>query len=205
MLYTGEGKPKISIFYISHLNDAERMFFVSILLTQMLDWMRRQPGTNSLRAILYMDEIFGYLPPVANPPSKAPLLALLKQARAFGLGIVLATQNPVDLDYKGLSNAGTWFIGRLQTERDKDRLLDGLEGVERGPAGKFDRKEINDILSGLGSRVFLMNNVHEDEPVLFHTRWAMSYLRGPITRDQIKHLTGKESDRRNSLLQRLAS
>ncbi|MBN2244078.1 MAG: DUF87 domain-containing protein [Acidobacteria bacterium] len=190
MLYTGEGKPKISIFHISHLNDAERMFFVSILLTQMLEWMRRQPGTNSLRAILYMDEIFGYLPPVANPPSKAPLLTLLKQARAFGLGIVLATQNPVDLDYKGLSNTGTWLVGRLQTERDKDRLLDGLEGVRRGAQGHFDRKKMNDILSGLGSRVFLMNNVHEDGPVLFETRWAMSYLRGPITRDQIKQLAG---------------
>lgn len=191
MLYTGEGKPKISIFYISHLNDAERMFFVSILLTQMLDWMRRQSGTSSLRALLHMDEIFGYLPPVANPPSKAPLLTLLKQARAFGLGIVLATQNPVDLDYKGLSNTGTWFIGRLQTERDKERLLDGLEGAGRRAEG-FDRRKIGEVLAGLGSRVFLMNNVHEDGPVIFQTRWAMSYLCGPITRNQIKLLTESE-------------
>jgi len=190
ILYTGEGKPKISIFYISHLNDAERMFFVSILLTQMLDWMRRQSGTSSLRALLYMDEIYGYFPPVADPPSKAPLLTLLKQARAFGLGIVLATQNPVDLDYKGLSNTGTWFIGRLQTERDKDRLLDGLEGVGRGGEGQFDRQKTGEILAGLGNRVFLMNDVHEDTPVIFQTRWAMSYLRGPVTREQIKRLTG---------------
>ena len=129
LLYTPEGKPRVSIFSIAHLSDAERMFFVTLLLNQMLGWMRQQPGTTSLRALLYMDEIFGYLPPVANPASKAPMLTLLKQARAFGLGVVLATQNPVDLDYKALSNAGTWFIGRLQTERDKARVLDGLEGA----------------------------------------------------------------------------
>jgi hypothetical protein len=192
-LYTPEGKPKISVFYISHLSDSERMFFVSILLAQMLEWMRRQPGTSSLRALLYMDEIFGYLPPVANPPSKAPLLTLLKQARAFGLGIVLATQNPGDLDYKGLSNAGTWFIGRLQTERDKERLLDGLEGAGQGATGTFDRKKMGEILAGLGNRVFLMNNVHEDGPVVFQTRWALSYLRGPITRNQIKLLSGPKA------------
>jgi hypothetical protein len=180
LLHTPQGKPRISIFSISHLSDAERMFFVSLLLNQILSWVRTQSGTTSLRAILYMDEIFGYFPPVANPPSKQPLLTLLKQARAFGLGIVLATQNPVDLDYKGLANAGTWFIGRLQTERDKARLLDGLDSA----GVKFDR----DILSALGSRVFLMNNVHEDAPQLFQTRWTMSYLRGPLTRDQIQRL-----------------
>lgn len=188
ILYTLEGKPRIAIFSIAHLNDAERMFFVSLLLTQVLGWMRTQSGTSSLRALLYMDEIFGYFPPVANPPSKAPLLTLLKQARAFGLGIVLATQNPVDLDYKGLSNTGTWFIGRLQTERDKARVLDGLEGAGSSAAGKFDRQKMEQILAGLGSRIFLMNNVHEDEPVIFETRWVMSYLRGPLTRSQIKQL-----------------
>ena len=135
LLYTAEGKPRVSIFSIAHLGDAERMFFVSLLLNEVVGWMRTQAGTTSLRALLYMDEIFGYFPPVANPPSKPPLLTLLKQARAFGLGVVLATQNPVDLDYKGLSNAGTWFLGRLQTERDKARVLDGLEGAaaQRGP------------------------------------------------------------------------
>jgi hypothetical protein len=188
MFYTAEGKPKLSIFSIAHLSDTERMFFVSLLLTQLLGWMRSQSGTTSLRTLFYMDEIFGYFPPVANPPSKAPLLTLLKQARAFGLGIVLATQNPVDLDYKGLSNTGTWFLGRLQTERDKERVLDGLEGAAAGGAGRFDRKRMEQILAGLGQRVFLMNNVHEDAPVVFQTRWAMSYLRGPLTRTQIKQL-----------------
>ena len=188
MFYTAEGKPRLSIFSIAHLNDTERMFFVSLLLTQLLGWMRSQSGTTSLRTLFYMDEIFGYFPPVANPPSKTPLLTLLKQARAFGLGIVLATQNPVDLDYKGLSNTGTWFLGRLQTERDKERVLDGLEGAAAGGAGRFDRKRMEQILAGLGQRVFLMNNVHEDAPVVFQTRWAMSYLRGPLTRTQIKQL-----------------
>jgi hypothetical protein len=164
------------------------MFFVSLLLTQTLSWMRKQSGTTSLRAILYMDEIFGYFPPVANPPSKQPLLTLLKQARAFGLGVVLATQNPVDLDYKGLANTGTWFIGRLQTERDKARVLEGLEGATASSGTKFNRQKMEEILAGLGNRVFLMNNVHEDAPVIFHTRWTLSYLRGPLTRNQIKTL-----------------
>ena len=193
MLYADNGKPKLSIVSIAHLNDAERMFFVSLLLTQVLGWMRKQSGTNSLRAVLYMDEIFGYFPPVANPPSKAPLLTLLKQARAFGLGIVLATQNPVDLDYKGLSNTGTWFIGRLQTERDKERVLDGLEGAGSSAGGRFDRTRMGQILAGLDQRVFLMNNVHEDEPVIFHTRWVMSYLCGPLTRTQIKSLMSRKT------------
>jgi hypothetical protein len=188
MFFTSAGKPRVSIFSIAHLNDAERMFFVTLLLTQLLGWMRSQPGTSSLRALFYMDEIFGYFPPVANPPSKAPLLTLLKQARAFGLGIVLATQNPVDLDYKGLSNTGTWFLGRLQTDRDKERVLDGLEGAAAGGSGRFDRKRMEQILAGLGQRVFLMNNVHEDAPVVFQTRWVMSYLRGPMTRAQIRQL-----------------
>jgi hypothetical protein len=188
ILYTPNGKPKISIFSIAHLNDAERMFFVSLLLNQILGWTRMQSGTTSLRAIVYMDEIFGYFPPVANPPSKMPLLTLLKQARAFGVGILLATQNPVDLDYKGLSNTGTWLIGRLQTERDKMRVLEGLEGAAASINIKFDRKSMEETLAGLGNRVFLMNNVHEDAPEIFESRWAMSYLRGPLTRNQIKLL-----------------
>ena len=188
MLYTAQGKPRISIFSIAHLSDSERMFFVSLLLNQTLAWMRSQSGTTSLRALLYMDEIFGYFPPVANPPSKQPLLTLLKQARAFGLGVVLATQNPVDLDYKGLSNAGTWFIGRLQTERDQQRVLDGLEGATSNAGASLDRDEMKRTLSRLGNRIFLMNNVHEDVPEVFETRWAMSYLRGPLTRAQIKQL-----------------
>ena len=188
ILYTEKGKPRLAIFSIAHLGDAERMFFVSLLLNQVLGWMRTQSGTTSLRAILYMDEIFGYFPPVANPPSKLPLLTLLKQARAFGLGVVLATQNPVDLDYKGLANTGTWFIGRLQTERDKARMLEGLEGIAAGTGQKFDRQEMEQLLAGLDKRIFLMNNVHDDAPEVFETRWAMSYLRGPLTRAQIKSL-----------------
>ncbi|ALA56942.1 ATP-binding protein [Nitrospira moscoviensis] len=188
MLYTPSGKPRLAIFSIAHLSDAERMFFVTLLLSQTVGWMRSQSGTTSLRALLYMDEIFGYFPPVANPPSKLPLLTLLKQARAFGLGVVLATQNPVDLDYKGLANTGTWFIGRLQTERDKARVLEGLEGASAGSGKKFDKGRMDQILAGLGSRIFLMNNVHEDEPVVFETRWCLSYLRGPLTRAQIKTL-----------------
>ena len=188
LLYTSTGKPRMTIFSIAHLNDAERMFFVTLLLSQMVGWMRAQSGTTSLRALLYMDEIFGYFPPVANPPSKLPLMTLLKQARAFGLGVVLATQNPVDLDYKGLANTGTWFIGRLQTERDKARVLEGLEGASASSGKKFDRGRMEQTLAGLGNRIFLMNNVHEDEPVVFETRWCLSYLRGPLTRTQIKTL-----------------
>ncbi len=188
ILYSPTGKPKLSIFSIAHLSDPERMFFVSLLLNQVLAWTRTQSGTSSLRAILYMDEIFGYFPPVANPPSKAPLLTLLKQARAYGLGIMLTTQNPVDLDYKGLANTGTWFIGRLQTERDKQRVLEGLEGASATQGVAFSRGRMEQILAGLGNRVFLMHNVHESEPTLFETRWAMSYLRGPLTRNQIRKL-----------------
>jgi hypothetical protein len=187
-LHTREGKPRVSIFSIAHLSDSERMFFVSLLLNQVLGWVRSQSGTTSLRALLYMDEIFGYFPPVANPPSKAPLLTLLKQARAFGVGVVLATQNPVDLDYKGLANAGTWFIGRLQTERDKARVLEGLEGAAASASANFNRQAVEQTLAALGNRVFLMNNVHDDGPEVFETRWALSYLRGPLTRDQIKIL-----------------
>jgi hypothetical protein len=182
LLYTTDGRPRVAIFSIAHLGDAERMFVVSMLLNQVLGWMRAQTGTTSLRAIVYMDEIAGYFPPVANPPSKTPLLTLLKQGRAFGLGVVLATQNPVDLDYKGLSNIGTWFLGRLQTERDKARVLDGLEGAS---AGSFDRAAVDRILSALQKRVFLLHNVHDDHLMTFQTRWTLSYLRGPLSRDQI--------------------
>ena len=188
LLYTPEGKPRLAIISIAHLSDAERMFFVTILLNEVVSWMRSQPGTTSLRALLYMDEVFGYFPPTANPPSKQPMLTLLKQARAYGLGCVLATQNPVDLDYKGLSNCGTWFLGRLQTERDKMRVLEGLEGAAASTGAGFDRAAMEQTLAGLGSRVFLMNNVHEDGPVIFRTRWALSYLRGPVTRQQIETL-----------------
>ncbi|MBY0586438.1 DUF87 domain-containing protein [bacterium] len=188
LLYTAQGKPRVSIMSIAHLSDSERMFFVTILLNEIIAWMRSQPGTSSLRALLYMDEIFGYFPPTANPPSKTPMLTLLKQARAYGLGCVLATQNPVDLDYKGMANTGTWFLGRLQTDRDKQRVLDGLEGASAAAGFHFDRATIDSTLSGLAGRTFLVNNVHEDKPVLIETRFALSYLRGPMTREQIARL-----------------
>jgi hypothetical protein len=188
LLHTDAGKPRLSVMSIAHLSEAERMFFVTILLNELVSWVRTQSGTSSLRAILYMDEVFGYFPPSANPPSKKPMLTLLKQARAFGVGVVLATQNPVDLDYKGLSNAGTWFLGRLQTERDKARVLEGLEGASAAAGSSFNRGEMEATLAGLGKRVFLLNSVHEDKPIVFESRWCLSYLRGPLTRGDIQKL-----------------
>ncbi len=185
MLYTPAGKPRHCIFTLNHLAEAERMFFVTLLYSAVETWMYAQKGSGSLRAIVYFDEIHGYLPPVAEPPSKAPMLRMLKQARAFGVGQLLATQNPVDVDYKALSNAGTWFIGKLQAERDKERLLDGLEGAQHS---NFKRGDYGRIISSLGKRVFLLHNVHEKEPVVFETRWAMNYLPGPLTRSQIPEL-----------------
>lgn len=188
LLWTQDGRPRVSVLSIAHLSDAERMFFVSAVLNATIAWMRRQTGTSSLRALLYMDEIFGYFPPNRNPPSKQPMLTLLKQARAFGLGIVLSTQNPVDLDYKGLSNCGTWFIGRLQTERDKNRILDGLESAAAETGNGFDRSSMDKLLSGLGKRVFLLRDAAEDAPLLFETRWTMSYLAGPLSLAQLHEL-----------------
>ena len=185
LLFTPAGKPRIAIISVAHLDDAQRMLVVSLVLNAVLRWTRRQSGTSSLRALVYMDEVFGYMPPVANPSSKLPLLTLLKQARAFGVGLVLATRNPVDLDYKALSNTGTWFLGKLQTERDKARMLDGLEGVSSG----LDRQSIDRALSSLRSRVFLMHNVHEQAPIAFETRWALSYLRGPMGREELRRFT----------------
>lgn len=186
LFYSEDGKPKHSIFYIAHLSETERMFIVTLLYSAIETWMRSQSGSTSLRALVYFDEVFGYLPPTANPPSKKPMLRMFKQARAFGVGMVVATQNPVDIDYKGLSNAGTWLIGRLQTERDKERLLDGLQGAS---GGNFDRSTSDKMLSGLGKREFLINNVHDrNGPSLFQTRWAMNYMAGPMTRKQIAGL-----------------
>ncbi len=184
LLYAPDGRPRHSVFYIAHLSEAERMFFVTLLYSAVETWMRTQPGTTSLRALVYFDEIYGYLPPTANPPSKVLMLRMLKQARAFGIGQILVTQNPVDVDYKALSNAGTWMIGKLQTDRDKERLLDGLQSS----AGGMDRREYDDLISRLGKRVFLLHNVHEKHPLLFQTRWAMNYLAGPLTRLQLRDL-----------------
>ncbi len=193
LLYTPEGKPRVVILSIAHLSETERMFFVTLLLGEVLGWMRAQPGTTSLRALLYMDEVFGFLPPVREPPSKRLFLTLLKQARAFGLGLVVATQNPIDVDYKALSNCGTWFLGRLQTERDVDRVLAGLAGAAETAGKPLDVAALRATLAGLPGRTFLMNDVHEEAPVFFHTRWALSYLRGPLAREQIRALTAQTS------------
>jgi len=189
LLFTADGRPRIAIVSIAHLDEPERMLVVSLVLNAVLHWTRRQTGTSSLRALVYMDEVAGYLPPIANPPSKAPLLTLLKQARAYGVGITLATQNPVDLDYKALSNIGTWFLGKLQTERDKARVLDGLEGL----AGGLDRQTMDKALSTLRGRVFLMHNVHEQGPVALETRWALSYLRGPMGREELQRFASPQT------------
>jgi hypothetical protein len=184
ILYTPSGKARHSIFYLAHLDDSERMFFITLLYAAVETWMRKQSGTSDLRALVYFDEIHGYLPPVANPPSKPLIIRLLKTARAFGVGLVLTTQNPVDVDYKALSNAGTWMIGRLQTDQDKQRLLDGLESASAG----LPRSEYDKLISALGKRVFLYHNVHAKQPVIFQTRWAMSYLAGPLTIAQVPKL-----------------
>jgi len=191
LLYSPQGKPKLSIISIAHLSDKERMFFVSLFLNELLSWVRRQPGTSSLRALLYMDEIFGYFPPVATPPSKLPLITLLKQARAFGLGIVLATQNPVDLDYKGLSNCGTWFIGKLQTERDKSKVYEGIKSLSQA---EINQETFDKMISQTGQQNFILLSLYEKEPLLFKSRWALSYLRGPLTLNQIQLLTPKSSE-----------
>src|SRR5205085_5293727 len=196
MLYGPDGKPRQLIFYVAHLDDAQRVFFITLLLEEVLSWTRKQQGTTSLRAILYFDEVFGYLPPhPANPPSKAPLMTLLKQARAFGVGVLLATQNPVDLDYKALSNAGTWFVGKLQTERDKARLLDGLEGAAAERGARSNRADLEKTIGSLSNRVFLLHNIHRGgEATVFQTRFALSFLRGTMTRDEIGRLMAPLKD-----------
>lgn len=191
LLYTKSGKARVAIFSISHLSDSERMFFVTLLLNSIIGWMRGLDGTSSLRAILYMDEIFGFFPPSLNPPSKLPMLTLLKQARAFGLGVVLSTQNPVDLDYKGLSNIGTWFIGRLQTNQDKERVINGLVGVG---GDEFSKPELMNLVSNLQKRHFLVKNIHEKNLKTIQTRWTLSYLKGPLSREQIRTLMNNKKE-----------
>ncbi len=184
MLHTADGRPRCAIVTTAHLGDEERQFVTTLVLGKLVTWMRRQSGTTDLRALLYMDEVAGYVPPTANPPTKKPIMLLMKQARAFGLGVVLSTQNPVDLDYKSISNAGTWMVGRLQTDRDKARLLEGMSAA----GGGVDVNAIGDTISALGKREFVLRRAGKDQPEVFTTRWAMSYLRGPLTRDQIAML-----------------
>ncbi len=181
MLWDGNGDPRAAVVSLSHLDETERQFAVTLVLSKLISWMRSQSGTGELRVLVYIDEVAGYAPPVANPPTKGPILTLLKQARAFGVGLVLSTQNPVDLDYKAISNAGTWMIGRLQTEQDKNRLIDGLRGAD----GSVDVDEVERMISGLGKRQFVLRTTRSTALPLLTTRWAMSYLAGPLTRDQI--------------------
>jgi len=195
LLYDKNGKAKVAIFSISHLSDEERMFFVTLLLNKFIAWMRRQSGTSALKTLLYMDEIYGFFPPTKNPPSKEPMLILLKQARAYGVGVVLSTQNPVDLDYKGLSNMGTWFIGRLQTKQDIARVIDGLGGKV---GSSFDKNEIKTLLANLKKRTFFLKSAHLDDIRLFGTRWVMSYLKGPLKRDEISSLMRSQKEQINS-------
>ncbi|MCH8985420.1 MAG: ATP-binding protein [Acidobacteria bacterium] len=180
-----DGRPRAAIVYLAHLSDDERQFVVTLLLSKVITWMRTKAGTGDLRALIYMDEVFGFVPPTAEPPAKKPILTLLKQARAFGVGLLLSTQNPVDLDYKAMSNAGTWCIGRLQTERDKARILEALQSA----SGATDVKELDATISGLAKRQFLLHNTRDKAPSIFTTRWALSYLRGPLTREQVSGLT----------------
>ena len=191
LLYSESGKPKAAIVSMAHLSDAERQFVVTLILSKLITWMRTQPGTDDLRTLVYMDEVFGFVPPTQKPPSKKPILTILKQARAFGVGLVLSTQNPVDIDYKALSNTGTWMIGRLQTERDKARLMDGLTSA----SGDADIKKIDRMISGLGKRQFMYHSTKSSTPQLFSTRWAMSYLKGPLTREEIQTLTKDAPER----------
>ncbi len=187
LLWAPDGRPRASIVQLAHLSDTERIFVVTMLLSRAITWMRRQPGTSDLRALIYIDELFGFAPPTANPPSKTPLLTLFKQARAHGLGVVVSTQNPIDMDYKLMSNAGTWMIGRLQTERDKMRVVEALRSAD----GSVDVGAWDARVSGLGKRQFVLKRTRSPDPDIFTTRWAMSYLRGPITRGELAALPGE--------------
>jgi len=181
-----DGRVPCSVVYLAHLGEEERQFVVTLLLSKLVTWMRSRSGTPELRALVYMDEVFGYVPPSAAPPAKKPILTILKQARAYGIGMVLSTQNPVDLDYKALSNAGTWLVGRLQTERDVGRLRDGLAAA----SGSVDLDALQATIAGLGKRQFVLHSTKRSEPSLLTTRWTLDYLAGPLTKDQLRGLPG---------------
>jgi len=191
LLFSQDGKPRAAVVYLQHLGEKERQFIVTLLLSKMVTWLRRQPGTSDLRALIYMDEVFGFAPPTAEPPSKKPILTIFKQARAHGVGMVLSTQNPVDLDYKAMSNAGTWLIGRLQTERDKARILEALKSA----SGAVDVAQFDKLIGDLDKRQFVLHTTRSSEPAIMTTRWAMSYLRGPLTRDEVTRLTKDSPER----------
>jgi hypothetical protein len=183
-----ENRTPISIFYLAHLDEPRRMFFISALLQNVVRYSRRLPGTSSLRALVYFDEVYGYLPPYPkNPPVKKPVLTLMKQARAVGIGTMLVTQNPVDLDYSAIANAGTWFIGRLQTKQDRDKVIDGLAGA----GGNIDVRQIDEWIARLPARAFVLREPGASEPRLITSRQTISFLRGPLTRQEIERLSGK--------------
>ncbi len=184
LLFTPDGKPRAAIVYLAHLSDEERMFAATLVFSKLVTWMRGQAGTSDLRALAYMDEVAGYVPPTAMPPAKKPLLTIFKQGRAFGLGLVLSTQNPVDLDYKAMANAGTWLVGRLQTENDKARVIEGL----RSAAGSVDVEALGTAIGALQKREFMLVSAKGGAPRVFGTRFAMSFLRGPLTKEEVQRL-----------------
>ena len=186
MLFDGGHQPQAAVIYLAHLSESERQFLVTLLLSKLVTYMRSQQGSSDLRLMVYMDEVAGFAPPTAEPPSKKPIMVLAKQARAFGYGMVLTTQNPMDFDYKVMSNAGTWAIGRLQTERDKARILEAMQSA----AGSVNVDLLNRQISDLGKRQFVLHTAGGKPPRLFTTRWAMSYLAGPLSKQQITELAG---------------
>jgi hypothetical protein len=180
-----EGKTPATIVSVAHLDDEERTLVLGVLLEEILTWVRRQRGTSRLKALIVFDEVYGFLPPhPACPPTKRPMVALMKQARAYGVGCVIATQNPMDLDYRALSNAGTWLIGRLTTDADRARVMDGLGEPKKNSA-------LNDVVKRLPPRWFVVRDAKTSKVTLLNPRWAMSYLRGPMTPEDIKRVCAR--------------
>lgn len=180
------GRTPAVIVSVAHLDEEERALVLGVLLEEILSWVRGLRGTDKLRALVVFDEVYGFMPPhPSNPPTKRPLVALMKQARAFGVGVVVATQNPMDLDYRALSNAGFWCIGRLQTDADRARVLDGLMGSVS--ALRRTETELGRYLQHLAPRWFILQNTHvpNAEPVVLNPRHAISLLRGPMTRTEL--------------------
>jgi hypothetical protein len=175
-----EGKTPVTVISVAHLDDEERMLVLGVIFEEALTWVRSLPGSSRLRGLIVLDEAHGFLPPhPSNPPTKRPLVALMKQARAYGVGCVLATQNPMDLDYRALSNAGFWALGRLQTDADRARVMEGLGEDKK-------KSELGAIVKKLAQRWFVVRDARESGLRLLQPRWAMSYLRGPMTRMEIQ-------------------
>jgi hypothetical protein len=180
-----DAKVPAVIVSVAHLDDEARMHVLGIVLEETLSWTRSLPGTNKLRALVVFDEVYGLVPPhPANPPTRTPLVSLMKQGRAFGVGVVLATQNPMDLDYRTISNAGLWAVGRLQTDADRARVIEGLTGAKVSRRSKASGSELSlaDTVKDLGPRWFVWRDAHDRRgPILARTRDTLSWLRGPMT------------------------